>query len=112
DEKKCSKLKRGEFFYAGRGTFSGSRIVRGDSMQSVTDAKTGEVLREKIVWIDPCTYLLYPFPDSKAEVMSSNLFPISISILEVTERYYTVHVVSWDRESDFKDTAWILRTEP
>ena len=109
NEKKCSKLKRGEFFYKSSETFNGSSIVRNDSVQLVTDQKTGETTKQKVLWVEPCTYVLYPFPGDKPEILNSDLFPIKVSILEITKKYYTVHVTSWDRKSDFEDTAWIVK---
>jgi len=109
DEKKCSKLKRGEFYYKSGGGFEGSSIVRTDSVQVVTDKKTGETMKQKVVWIEPCTYVLYPFPGSRPSILNSDLFPIKVSIREVAKKYYTVHVTSWDGKSDFEDTAWIVR---
>jgi hypothetical protein len=108
DENKCSKLKQGEFYYKGIGAMEGSIIDREDSVQTVTDEKTGKKVKEKIVWANPCIYILYPFPESSADVLNSDLFPIKVSILAITKKYYTVHVVSWDHKSDFYDTAWIV----
>jgi len=88
----------------------GSIINRADSVQTVTDEKTGKKVREKVIWADPCTYILYPFPESSPDVLNSDLFPIKVSVLEVTKKYYTVRVTSWDHKSDFRDTAWIVST--
>jgi len=109
DGQKCSKLKRGEFYYKSGKAFEGSSIVRNDSVQIVTDERTGERLKERIVWMDACTYTLYPFPDSKPGILHSELFPIKVTIVEVTDKYYTVHVISGDGKTDFYDTAWIVR---
>jgi hypothetical protein len=78
-------------------------------MQIVTDERTGEKVKEKIVWTDPCTYMLYPLPDNKDDILKSDLFPITVAILEVKDKYYTVHVVSRNHKTDFNDTAWIVR---
>ena len=109
DEQKCSKLKRGAFYYKSSGSFEGSRIERHDSVQVVIDQSTGEKTKQKIVWVDPCTYVLYPFPGSDSNSFNSDLFPIKVSVLEITKKYYTVRVTSWDRKSDFDDTAWIVQ---
>lgn len=111
DERKCAKLKQGEFYYKGKAYLEGSNITRNDSVQVVTDEKTGEKLKEKIVWIEPCAYVLYPLPDNKPDILNSQSFPITVSILEVTSKYYTVHVVSGDKKTDFNDTAWIVPDE-
>ena len=61
DEKKCIKLKQGEFYYKSKKSFEGARIVRNDSVQIVTDEKTGEKIKEKIVWANLVLmcYILY-----------------------------------------------------
>jgi hypothetical protein len=109
DEKKCSKLRLGEFYYKGKDPLTGNIIKRNDSVQIVTDEQTGEKIKEKIVWMDPCTYLLYPYPDSKADLLNSDLFPIKIEVLDVTKKYYTVHITSGHNKTDYNDTAWIVR---
>jgi len=108
DKKRCSQLRNGEFYYKGKEPLEGNRIVRNDSVQVVTDERTNERLKERIVWTGPCTYKLYPFPRSKPGIMNSELFPLTVRILEVTDKYYTVHVASGDGKTDFKDTAWIV----
>ena len=109
DEKRCSKLRTGQFYYKSKEPITGNRIERNDSVQVVTDEKTGERLKERIVWTDSCTYTLYPFPDSRPGILNSELFPLTVRILEVTDKYYTVHVVSGDGKTDFRDTAWIIK---
>jgi len=109
DEKKCAKLKSGEFYYKGKIPRTGNIIYRNDSIQIVTEEQTGEKQKEKIVWTGPCSYELYPAPDSKEDILKSDLFPIRVSILEVTNRYYTVNVLSVNHKTEFNDTVWIAR---
>jgi hypothetical protein len=108
DKKDCKHLRQGDFYYKGNEISGGSSIHRHDSIQIVTDEKTGEELKEKLVWVDPCTYVLYPFPGTRADIVNSDLFPIKVSILEVASHYYIAHVISWNHKSDFRDTAWII----
>lgn len=105
DEKKCSKLKRGEFYYKSKISFAGSTIKRTDSIQVVTDEETGKKQKEKIEWINPCVYMLYPFPDNDS--LNPDLFPVKVEILDVTGKYYTVHVSSQQYKADFYDTVWV-----
>ena len=76
-------------------------------MQIVTDGQTGKKQKEKIEWIGPCTYTLYPFPDNDS--LNPDLFPVKVAILDVTKKYYTVHVSSGHYKADFTDTVWIVK---
>ena len=109
DENKCVKLKRGEFYYKAKILLTGSIINRNDSIQIVTDEQTGEKQKEKIVWTDACTYELYPLPHNKKDILNSDLFPIRVTVLEVTKRYYIVNVLSGDHKTEFNDTVWIIK---
>ena len=101
-EKKCNKLKRGEFYYKSKVAFEGSSIKRYDSMQTVTDKATGREQKERIEWLDPCTYMLYALPEN------DSLFPVKVKILDVADRYYTVHISSQQYKTSFNDTVWIV----
>ena len=58
---------------------------------------------------EPCTYVLYPLPGNKEDILKSDLFPITVTILGVKDKYYTVHIVSGNGKADYNDTAWIMR---
>ncbi|HET6994592.1 MAG TPA: hypothetical protein VFI06_06405 [Chitinophagaceae bacterium] len=105
NKEECSKLKRGEFYYKSKATFAGSRIKRIDSIQFVTDVQTGKVQKERIEWIDPCTYMLYPF--LSGDSLHTDSTPLKVRVLEVKERYYKVNVSSEEYKADFNDTVWI-----
>ena len=110
DVTKCSELKRGEFYYKSRKSFAGSTIKRNDSIQIVTDKETGKEQKEKIEWIDPCTYMLYPFLDDKDDSSNPDFFlPIEVTILDITKKYYTVNVFNDHYKTNFNDTVWIAR---
>jgi hypothetical protein len=100
-------LKRGEFHYKNRISFGGSDIKRYDSIQIVTDVLTGKRQVQKIKWIEPCTYILSPLPDSG--LLSWDSFSVKVTILAVKEKYYTAHVSSQQYKADFNDTVWIVK---
>ena len=108
-KKDCSKLRDGEFYYKGDSSFAGSIIKRNDSVQIVIDKKTGKRLEEKITWVDSCTYVLCPLPGTEYDSSSSDLFPITVTVLGITKKYYTVNITSRHDSTDFNDTVWISR---
>ena len=109
DENKCSKLKRGEFYYKSDNSFEGSMIRRNDSVQTVIDKKTNKKQEQKITWTDPCAYRLYPSTGNKNDSLYPDLFPIKVTILDVAKDYYTVNVTSEYQKTNFSDTVWIAR---
>jgi hypothetical protein len=79
-------------------------ITRVDTAQLVTDRQTGKQQSQRIEWIGPCSYRLFP---EAGDSLHPYLSPITVEILDINRDYYTVHVTGKDYKADFYDTVWI-----
>src|SRR5258705_5386827 len=109
DADNCRKLKQGRFYYKGDGLFGGSEISRNDSIQIVIDKKAGTRHEQRVEWVAPCTYQLCPLAGNRHDSLYAGLFPIKVTIRDVAEKYYTVNISSYYRQTNFEDTVWIVQ---
>ena len=80
-------------------------------MQIVIDERTGKKQKEKLEWINLCTYKVYPFLVNKNDSLNPDLFPVKVTVLNMTKTYYTVNVFSDHYKSNFNDTIWIVKLD-
>ena len=113
-KKNCSKVKQGSFYYYSKDSRDKVDIERSDSMQLETVKKTGQILKNKIVWNSDCVYTMYinALSNSKLNKMDSLLasIPISVDIFEVNDQYYVCRskFTIMGKERETVDTIYIV----
>lgn len=89
----CSDFKTGKFVVPSD-EFGDSYIKRTKKYQieTGTDLRTGESfkVKDKIVWLDECTYRLFPISNKGAMLVGDDV--LTFKIIETGEDYYLVHI--------------------
>jgi hypothetical protein len=104
----CGDVKTGVFSY------HGSRIERGDSVQSeILNDEVFVVVKKKIRWIDDCEYELTFISGHRMDTLPGGRLVVyeakdkvqRIKIIETTQNYYVFEMYEGGG-SYFRDTAW------
>jgi len=111
----CSKIKNGNFYYYLKESRDKVDIERSGNLQLETVKKTGQILKNRIIWKSDCAYTMYinALSDSKLEKIDSliSTIPISVDIVKIVDRYYICRskfsIMNVDKE--ITDTIYIVQ---
>ncbi len=102
----CNKVKQGVFQILLKiPPYTKYTVQRNDSFQTVKNEITGEVEKEKVDWLDKCTYQLSSF---ESDSISKTLNKAKVQITAVTDKYYLIKVSDESGKISFNDTMWIV----
>lgn len=111
----CASVRTGNFAVNASVTGNKYFFSRTDSLQLETNGRTGDTTVLQIRWISPCVYQLLSFSEmldnTKAgqEPEAKWEGALQVTIIKLTNEYYTFKARRPVADFVYSDTAWILK---